>query len=124
SGEPAAPGPSGDAAPPRPEKLAEPAGIEPKPAPAPKTSLASEAPQPAAPVPEAPASQPERSPQKNLAASEPPAATKAGDSVAAVDAKRDSGGLRLTFSFAAATPAALFPLADTVWLGFESTTPI
>ena len=124
SGEPAAPGPSGDAAPPRPEKLAEPAGIEPKPAPAPKTSLASEAPKPAPPVPEAPASQPERSPQKNLAASEPPAATKAGDSVAAVDAKRDSGGLRLTFSFAAATPAALFRRADTVWLVFDSTRPI
>jgi tetratricopeptide (TPR) repeat protein len=124
SGEPAAPGPSGDAAPPKPEKLAEPASIEPKPAPAPKTSLASEAPKPASPVPEAPASQPERPPQKNLAASEPPAATKAGDSAAAVDAKRDSGGLRLTFSFAAATPAALFRRADTVWLVFDSTRPI
>jgi tetratricopeptide (TPR) repeat protein len=131
SGEPAAPGPSGDAAPPRPEKLAEPAGIKPepagiapRPAPAPKTLLASEAPKPASPVPEAPASQPERPPQKSLAASEPPAATKAGDSAAAVDAKRDSGGLRLTFSFAAATPAALFRRADTVWLVFDSTRPI
>ena len=41
-----------------------------------------------------------------------------------VDAKRDSGGLRLTFSFAAATPAALFRRADTVWLVFDSTRPI
>jgi tetratricopeptide (TPR) repeat protein len=124
SGEPAAPGPSGDAAPPKPEKLAGPPGIEPKPAPAAKTSLASEAPKPAAPLPEAPASQPEQSPRKNLAASEPPAATKAGDGAAAVDAKWDSGGLRLTFSFAAATPAALFRRADTVWLVFDSTRPI
>ena len=41
-----------------------------------------------------------------------------------VDAKRDSDGLRLTFSFAAATPAALFRRADTVWLVFDSTKPI
>ena len=40
------------------------------------------------------------------------------------DAKRDSDGLRLTFSFAAATPAALFRRADTVWLVFDSTKPL
>ena len=53
SGEPAAPRISGEAAPPRPEKLAEQAGNEAKSGPAPKPSLASEAPKPAAPAPEA-----------------------------------------------------------------------
>ena len=52
---------------------------------------------------------------------EPPAGqTPAGDSAASVSARRDSDGLRLTFSFAAATPAALFRRADTVWLVFDS----
>jgi tetratricopeptide (TPR) repeat protein len=123
SGEPAVPRQHGEAAPPKPEAFAEQAGVEPKPGPAPKPSLASEAPKPA-PPPEAPASMSEESPPKKLAASEPPAETKAGDSAAAVDAKRDSGGLRLTFSFAAATPAALFRRADTVWLVFDSLKPI
>ena len=41
-----------------------------------------------------------------------------------VSARRDSDGLHLTFSFAAATPAALFRRADTVWLVFDSTKPI
>ncbi len=122
--EPAAPRQSGEAAPPKPETLAERASIEAKPAPAPKTSLASEAPKPAPPATEAPASLPEKPPKNSQAASEPPAATRAGDSTAVVDAKRDSGGLRLTFSFAAATPAALFRRADTVWLVFDSTRPI
>jgi tetratricopeptide (TPR) repeat protein len=123
AGEPTAPRRSGEAVPPKLESLAEHASIEAKPAPAPKTSLASEAPKPASPATEAPASAPEK-PPKSQAASEPPAATKAGDSAAAVDAKRDSGGLRLNFSFAAATPAALFRRADTVWLVFDSTRPI
>src|SRR6202048_1936704 len=63
------------------------------------------------------------------AASEPAAetrspspATGAGDG--AVDARRSSDGLSLTFSFAAATPAALFRRADTVWLVFDSVRPI
>jgi tetratricopeptide (TPR) repeat protein len=122
--EPAAPRQSGEAAPAKPETLAERASVEAKPAPAPKTSLASEAPKPVPPATEAPASLPEKPPKNSQAASEPPAATRAGDSAAVVDAKRDSGGLRLTFSFAAATPAALFRRADTVWLVFDSTRPI
>ncbi len=122
SGEPAAPRQSGEAAPPKPEALAEQARIEVKPAPAPKAPLASEAPKPASAAPEAPASLPEKSPK--MAAPEPPAATKAGDRAASVDVKRDSGGLRLSFSFAAATPAALFRRADTVWLVFDSLKPI
>jgi tetratricopeptide (TPR) repeat protein len=122
SSEPAAPRQSGEAAPAKPEALAEPARIEAKSAPAPKTQLASEAQKAASPVPKAPASLPEKSPKMD--APEPPAATKAGDRAASVDVKRDSGGLRLTFSFAAATPAALFRRADTVWLVFDSLKPI
>jgi hypothetical protein len=119
-GEPATSRQSGEAAPPRPP--AEQAGIEAKPAPAPKPSLASEAPKAAPPAPETPASLPEK-PSK-MTGSEPPLEIKAPDRPAAVDAKRDSGGLRLSFSFAAATPAALFRRADTVWLVFDSTRPI
>ena len=120
SGQPAAPRQSGEAAPPKP--LAEQASIEAKPAPAPKASLASEVSKPAPPTPEAPASLPEK-PAK-MTGSEPPVETRAGDHPSAVDAKRDSGGLRLNFSFAAATPAALFRRADTVWLVFDSTKPV
>ena len=39
---------------------------------------------------------------------------------ATVDAVRDSEGLRLTFSFPAATPAASFRRGDAVWLVFDS----
>ena len=38
--------------------------------------------------------------------------------------ERDSDGLRLTFSFASATPAALFRRADAVWLVFDSKKPL
>jgi tetratricopeptide (TPR) repeat protein len=51
----------------------------------------------------------------------PPPETQAGDSDASVDARRDSDGLRLTFSFGTPTPAALFRRADTVWVVFDST---
>jgi tetratricopeptide (TPR) repeat protein len=54
----------------------------------------------------------------------PPRANAAGDSPASVEARRSSDGVSLTFSFAAATPAALFRHADTVWLVFDSTKPI
>jgi tetratricopeptide (TPR) repeat protein len=54
----------------------------------------------------------------------PPPENQAGDSDASVAARRDSDGLRLTFSFASATPAALFRRADTVWVVFDSTKPI
>jgi tetratricopeptide (TPR) repeat protein len=60
-------------------------------------------------------------PKMTLAASEPAAETRAEDGV---DAKRSGDGLSLTFSFAAATPAALFRRADTVWLVFDSVKPI
>src|SRR5260370_5415767 len=64
------------------------------------------------------------------AASEPaaesrvPQDTAAGEAAAHVDATRSSDGLSLTFSFAAATPAAMFRRADTVWLVFDSEKPI
>jgi hypothetical protein len=50
------------------------------------------------------------------------AAPKKGEPAAAsVEARRDSDGLRVTFSFAAPTPAAMFRRADTVWLVFDRT---
>jgi hypothetical protein len=43
---------------------------------------------------------------------------------ASVEARRDSDALRMMFTFAAPTPAALFRRADTVWLVFDQTAPI
>jgi hypothetical protein len=64
------------------------------------------------------------SPKAMVAGSEAPAATKAGGGGASVHARRDSDGLRLMFSFASATPAALFRRADTVWLVFDTAKPV
>jgi hypothetical protein len=58
------------------------------------------------------------------AASAPPPENGANDKTATVEARRDSDGLRVTFSFAAPTPAALFRRADTVWLVFDHAKPI
>ncbi|MCA6116674.1 tetratricopeptide repeat protein [Bradyrhizobium sp. WSM 1738] len=49
---------------------------------------------------------------------------ESGAKAAAIEARRDSDGLHVTFSFAAPTPAALFRRADTVWLVFDHTKPI
>ncbi|MGF6307645.1 tetratricopeptide (TPR) repeat protein [Bradyrhizobium sp. i1.8.4] len=49
----------------------------------------------------------------------PPAEARAGGRPA-VDAQRDSDGLRVTFSFPGATPAAMFRRADTVWMVFDT----
>jgi tetratricopeptide (TPR) repeat protein len=107
---------SGETAPPVPPISAQQANTEIKPEPPPQTS-----PVPAA---EAPA-------KITVAAAEPPPETKVSekasekpDDGASVAAKRNSDGLSLTFSFAAATPAALFRRADTVWLVFDSAEPI
>jgi tetratricopeptide (TPR) repeat protein len=108
---------SGETAPPVPPISAQQASTEIKPEPAPQTS-----PAPSVEVPSI----------ITLSASEPPPETKAtekasektGDSAASVAARRSSDGLSLTFDFAAATPAALFRRADTVWLVFDSTKPI
>ncbi len=63
-------------------------------------------------------------PSLTPAASEPPPQGKAADNAASVSARRDGDSLRLMFSFAAATPAALFRRADTVWLVFDSPKPL
>ncbi|WP_375775603.1 tetratricopeptide repeat protein [Bradyrhizobium sp. ma5] len=76
----------------------------PKPAPAAATAPAMEAPKPAA-VPSSPAEA--RASAKSAASS-------------SVEAQRDSDGLRVTFSFPGATPAALFRRADTVWMVFDT----
>ncbi|WP_194467306.1 tetratricopeptide repeat protein [Bradyrhizobium sp. CCBAU 53340] len=44
--------------------------------------------------------------------------------IASVDARRDSDGLRVTFPFSVATPAAAFRRGDTVWLVFDSPKPV
>jgi len=97
-----------------------------------KTSPAAEAPKPMRPAQETPAAvagapgAAASSPQKiTMAASEAmPEASADGSSDARVEARRDSDGLRLMFSFATTTPAALFRRADTVWLVFDSTKPM
>ena len=57
-------------------------------------------------------------------AAEGPNEAASGDKSAGLVARRDTDGLRVTFSFAAATPAALFRRADAVWLVFDSTRPL
>jgi tetratricopeptide (TPR) repeat protein len=133
---------SGEIAPPTSEALARQAKIEINPAVAPKTPPApetatpmsapplKETPAPTAETKDTPAATAEVPPKMTPAASEPaaetrsPPATAAGEGAAPVDATRSGDGLRLTFSFAAATPAALFRRADTVWLVFDSEKPI
>ncbi|MBR0931611.1 tetratricopeptide repeat protein [Bradyrhizobium diazoefficiens] len=121
-----------------------PAAEVPKPAPAveaahapeaPKDTL-KDAPKPAAPVAEAaaPPAKPAAAEVPKEAAKEPvkegaketakaaPAAPQ--PSIASVDARRDSDGLRVTFPIPVATPAAAFRRGDTVWLVFDTPKPI
>jgi tetratricopeptide (TPR) repeat protein len=140
-------GHSAEIMPPTSEMIAQQANIEIKPELPPATLPAAEAPKPE-PSSGQPAPLSEPPPKINLAMSEPPPAAKAptavnsppavrtppavnsppaaaaADSDASVSARRDSDGLRLMFSFATATPAALFRRADTVWLVFDSKSPI
>ncbi|MGA9087752.1 MAG: tetratricopeptide repeat protein, partial [Bradyrhizobium sp.] len=116
-------------APPTSETLAREAHIEINPEPAPKAPPASDAQIPSPPSKESPAAAAEAPPKMPLAAAAPPPSPqrpeiKSGDSAASVSASRDNDGLRLSFSFSAATPAALFRRADTVWLLFDSKKPI
>ncbi len=109
------------------ETFAEQAGIEIKPEAAPQRSSAPETPAPPsmqtpAPVVEV-APKTEVTPKLVPAMSDPALATRAGDGAAAVTAIRDSEGLHLGFSFAVATPAALFRRADAVWLVFDQSKP-
>jgi tetratricopeptide (TPR) repeat protein len=138
SGAPAAPAPaasekpadalpasqqSGEIAPPTSESFAQQAKIEIKPVEPPTLSPAPETPIPAEPAKETPPPAAQLPPNITLA-SEPPPEAKAADNAAPVSARRDSDGLRLMFSFATATPAALFRRADTVWLVFDSLKPL
>jgi hypothetical protein len=66
----------------------------------------------------------EAPPKASPAASEPSGETRPVGKAAAVDARRDSDGMRVMFSFGVPTPAALFRRADTVWLVFDSTRPV
>ena len=108
--------------------VAEPAAHEPLPSGPPAIEApATEAPnaEHARPAPAA-AAEPPQKPKMALAAAAPPTETAppsaagASDGDAVVDARRNSDGLNLTFSFAGATPAALFRRADAVWLVFDS----
>ncbi|MET4240399.1 tetratricopeptide repeat protein [Bradyrhizobium sp. RT10b] len=56
------------------------------------------------------------------APAEAPAAPQ--PTVASVDVRRDSDGLRVIFPFQVATPAAAFRRGDTVWLVFDTPKPI
>lgn len=110
----------------------------PKPAPAPAAEAphAAEASQPAAPATEAvigpvnPAvaeapkevvKEAAKEPVKAAAAEAPAAAQP---TVASVDVRRDSDGLRVIFPLQVATPAAVFRRGDTVWLVFDTPKPI
>ena len=84
-------------------------------------AAAAEAPKAVAPKQAPPPAEP---PKEAAAASSPPPESGAKDKTATVEARRDSDGLRVTFSFAAPTPAALFRRADTVWLVFDHAKPI
>jgi tetratricopeptide (TPR) repeat protein/outer membrane biosynthesis protein TonB len=130
--EPPAPPQSSEIVPPTSEMFARQAKIEIKPEQAPK---APPEPEPLKPAPaskeppkEVPAPVAEAPPKTTRAASEPPPEIApppaAGDGAGSVNARRDSDGLRVTFSFAAATPAALFRRGDAVWLVFDSSKPI
>jgi hypothetical protein len=81
---------------------------------------------------EMPAVATEVAPKKSVAApvmaapteAKPPAEAKPGAGSSNVSVIRDSNGLHLTFAMPAGTPAALFRRADTLWLMFDSKTPI
>jgi tetratricopeptide (TPR) repeat protein len=89
---------------------------------APKMPAASEPPMSAAAPKEAAPAAAEAAPKMSPPPPAPPHDLKAPNSP--VGSSRDSDGLHLTFSFPAATPAALFRRADTLWLVFDSRMPI
>ena len=134
---PPLPRPSGEITPLTSETFAQQARIEIKPEAAPKPAAAPEAPQPAAPPGEMRqirCRRPRQTPRQKCFPPQPirrrtpgpapPPEIKAGEHAAIVGATRNSDGLSLTFSFAAATPAALFRRADTMWLVFDTLKPI
>ncbi|MBV9458450.1 MAG: tetratricopeptide repeat protein, partial [Bradyrhizobium sp.] len=114
----AAPSPPKMEAPKQEAAASAPATEEPKMTETPKeTAKESDAPKKmtsaAAPIAAKPESKPEAT-----------AEAKPSEQPVKVDAWRDSDGLRLTFSFPSATPAASFRRGDTVWLIFDSRRPL
>lgn len=147
-----APKPTGETAPPTSETFAKEAQIEIKPEAAPKPSSAPEMrgtvtpaaetpvqtaevpkPAPASPTPPAdvkppveamPAAEAKPSTEVKPATEiKPVVEARPVSGAASVRAVRDSEGLHLIFPVSAATPAALFRRADTLWLLFDATTP-
>jgi tetratricopeptide (TPR) repeat protein len=114
---------SGEIVPPTSETIAQEARLEAKPEPAMKPPAAS-APAPVI-VKEAPAPIVAAPPPKIvLASAEPAMEIKPVTTLDKVEVNRNSDGLRLTFWFASAAPAALFRRADVVWLVFDSAKPV
>ncbi|WP_025037378.1 hypothetical protein [Bradyrhizobium sp. DOA9] len=114
-------------------KVEAPAALPPAEAPKPAAAPAAEAVQPAEgpkeaakeaakPAPPAPVEAPKeiaKEPVKDASA-----AALLAPTIASVDARRDSDGLRVTFPLQVATPAAAFRRGDTVWLVFDTPKPI
>ncbi|MHB8271616.1 tetratricopeptide repeat protein [Bradyrhizobium sp.] len=119
---------SGEIVPPTSETIVQEARLEAKPEPAVKPPVAVPPPAASAPAPaavkEAPASVVAAPPPKIVPASAEPATETKPAAIDKVEANRNSDGLRLTFSFASAAPAALFRRADVVWLVFDSAKPV
>ncbi|MBS0527855.1 MAG: tetratricopeptide repeat protein, partial [Proteobacteria bacterium] len=96
----------------------------------PHARMAKDAVSDGAPVKQIPAKQvpvkelPPKAVAAKPAASPAQAHDAAKDNGVTLDAKRNSDGLRLTFGFNEATPAAMFRRSDVVWLVFDSTKPI
>jgi tetratricopeptide (TPR) repeat protein len=118
-----------------PEKSSPPAEAAAAPPAEPVQAAAAEAPKAVTPKPAPPPAEPAKQPAPAASAPPPENAVKesakenAKENVtkakaATVEARRDSDGLRVMFTFAAPTPAALFRRADTVWLVFDHAQPI
>jgi tetratricopeptide (TPR) repeat protein len=121
---------SGEIVPPTSETIAQQVKLEAKPEPKPEPAMKPQPPAPpavaaaAAPAKETPAPAVAAPPPKIVLASAEPSVEARPGAVDRVDAARNSDGLRLTFSFASAAPAALFRRADVVWLVFDSAKPL
>jgi hypothetical protein len=111
-------------------KEARPAPVAPEVSPAPARVAAEQAPAaqpkpaPAEAKPVAAEAKPEAAGRLALAGAEqntPPQIT--GDSTA-ITVRRNSEGLRLTIPFSSPTPAAVFVRADSLWMVFDSETPL
>jgi hypothetical protein len=141
---PAAPAPRAEIKPPTSQDIIKEAGLAPAAPvpPAPTEPAQAEPPQPPTPQPlqraEAkPEPVAEKKPEPLTEKKVEPAADKmrlagaeaneapliTGDSTA-ITARRNSEGLRLTVPFAQATPAAVFTRADSLWMVFDSETPL